>query len=176
MKRILILIIAIIITQPMAVLAQAGAVNWSAVSGGFTLASPQSGLLLMMSEGQPFVERASGSSLVVGSGFLVHPTLSGFLLAVPDEDNIPEKFSLEQNYPNPFNPSTTFSFAIPHSSFLTLKVYDLLGREVAMLVNEEKTPGTYKVTFDAAELASGVYFYRLQTSGFVATKKLMLVK
>ena len=90
---------------------------------------------------------------------------------------LPTKSSLSQNYPNPFNPSTLISYQISVNSFVTLKVYDVLGKEVATLVNESKEAGNYEITFNASKLASGVYFYRLQgENGLLATKKFMLVK
>ena len=85
-------------------------------------------------------------------------------------------FSLEQNYPNPFNPTTNIRFAIPQSNFVTLKVYNILGKEIATLVNEQKESGIYDVNFDASNLASGVYVYKIQAGNFSATKKLMLMK
>ena len=93
-----------------------------------------------------------------------------------DENNIPKSFSLNQNYPNPFNPSTFISYQLPTNSHVTLKVYDILGREVASLVNDDKTAGTYKVSFDASRLSSGVYFYRLDAGTYSQTKKLVLLK
>jgi ligand-binding sensor domain-containing protein len=91
-------------------------------------------------------------------------------------NNSPSFWALEQNYPNPFNPRTTIKFQIPNSSFVTLKVFDLLGREVAMLVNEETKPGTYERVFDGDRLASGVYLYQLRAGGFVQTKKLLVLR
>ncbi len=85
-------------------------------------------------------------------------------------------FILSQNYPNPFNPTTTINYAIPKSSFVTIKVYDLLGNEVAALVSGMKASGNYKVEFNASKLSSGVYFYRIQAGSFVKTKKLILLK
>jgi hypothetical protein len=90
--------------------------------------------------------------------------------------DVPGVFALDQNYPNPFNPSTRISFSTPHSSFVILKLYDLLGREVATLVNEQVSPGAYERTFSAEGLAGGVYFYKLQAAGFVQTKKLLLLR
>lgn len=81
-----------------------------------------------------------------------------------------------QNYPNPFNPATTIKYSIPELSFVILKVYDVLGNEIAILVNEEKSMGIYVVEFDATNYNSGVYFYRLQTSNFTQTKKMSLMK
>jgi hypothetical protein len=90
--------------------------------------------------------------------------------------NVPESFSLEQNYPNPFNPSTKIGFRIQVSGFTSLKVYDVTGREVATLVNEEMSPGAHEVTFNGAGLASGVYYYRLTAGAMTQTRKLVLLK
>lgn len=89
---------------------------------------------------------------------------------------IPEEFKLNQNYPNPFNPITTIQYSIPQRSVVSLKVYDILGNEVATLVNEAKNVGIYTVSFNASQLASGIYFYKLQAGDFVQTKKMMLVR
>ncbi len=88
----------------------------------------------------------------------------------------PTKFKLAQNYPNPFNPSTSIKYAISSRQFVSLKVYDVLGNEVATLVNEIKKPGYYEVNFNASNLASGVYFYRLASGSFVSTRKMLLLK
>lgn len=89
---------------------------------------------------------------------------------------VPVKFVLEQNYPNPFNPSTTINFEIPNANFVSLKIYDTNGREISSLVNELKNAGYYSVKFNAANLSSGIYFYKIQAGDFSAVKKLMLVK
>ncbi|MBI5403808.1 MAG: T9SS type A sorting domain-containing protein [Ignavibacteriae bacterium] len=89
---------------------------------------------------------------------------------------VPATFSLSQNYPNPFNPTTKINFALPKSGLVTLKVYDVLGKEVATLVNEVKNAGTYNFEFDASNLTSGVYFYKIEANGFTDVKKMMLVK
>jgi len=93
-----------------------------------------------------------------------------------DQSAIPAAFALRQNYPNPFNPSTTIEYHIPSQAFVTLSVFDVLGKQVASLVHHQKTPGRYSVTFNAVGLSSGIYFYRLQAGAFVESKKLMLVK
>ena len=90
--------------------------------------------------------------------------------------NIPYSFNLEQNYPNPFNPTTSISYTIPKSAQTTLKVYDVLGNEVATLVNGENTAGVHSVEFNAAKLSSGIYFYKLQSGNLLQTKKMMLLK
>ncbi len=97
--------------------------------------------------------------------------------AVPTVLNtLPTRFELNQNYPNPFNPSTMIKYSIPQSSFVTLKVYNLLGQEVATLVNQEQQSGNYTVNFDASKLASGIYMYRVQSGNLSLTKKMVLMK
>jgi len=98
-----------------------------------------------------------------------------------DVNTMPDDFVLSQNYPNPFNPSTTIKYSVPkiinnQSSIINLKVYDVLGNEVATLVNEEKSPGNYEVEWNASGFASGVYFYRLKAGDFNSVKKLVLMK
>lgn len=88
----------------------------------------------------------------------------------------PIEFALTQNYPNPFNPSTMISYSIPQNSFVTLKVYDVLGKEIATLVNETKSAGSYDVRFDATGLSNGVYFYTISADNFTSTKKMLLMK
>ncbi len=109
--------------------------------------------------------------------------ISGIARSVP---SLPELFHLEQNYPNPFNPTTNFRFSIPQPQadaplahdfqFVTLRIFDLLGREVAKLISEQRPAGEYDVQFDASKLASGVYLYKLQAGNFVETKKMILMK
>jgi hypothetical protein len=94
----------------------------------------------------------------------------------PDDMNQPAEFNLEQNYPNPFNPITKISWQSPVGSWQTLKVYDVLGNEVVTLVNEYKPAGNYEVNFDASQLSSGIYFYKLQSGDFVETKKMILLR
>jgi hypothetical protein len=93
-----------------------------------------------------------------------------------NSESIPEQFALYQNYPNPFNPSTTIHYQISELSFVVLKIFDVMGNEIATLVNEEKFIGGYEVELDASTLPSGVYFYRLQAGSFVETKKMVLMK
>lgn len=88
----------------------------------------------------------------------------------------PEQFKLDQNYPNPFNPNTTISYSLPRSSQVTIAVFDITGKQVAVLVNTEQSAGSYAVNFDASSLSSGVYMYRIQTNSFVQTRKMTLLK
>ncbi len=111
-----------------------------------------------------------------GNTIVLNVKAADVLVDIQKEEVLPSAFSLMQNYPNPFNPNTTIKFSIPHSQFVTLKVYDILGREVATLVNEEKLHGNYEVKFDGSALPSGTYFYRLQAGIFSQTKKLLLLK
>jgi len=96
--------------------------------------------------------------------------------AVEYEEILPKEFSLSQNYPNPFNPSTTINYEIPSQQFVSLKVYDVLGNEVAILVNEDRSAGSYEINFDASNLSSSIYFYQLKTSEFIETKKMIYLK
>jgi hypothetical protein len=91
-------------------------------------------------------------------------------------NTLPKQFQLEQNYPNPFNPSSTIRYDIPKSSFVKISVYDILGREIRVLVNQVKSPGRYEITFNANGLASGVYFYKIRTEEFTQIKKMILMK
>jgi hypothetical protein len=92
-------------------------------------------------------------------------------------NEIPKKYELFQNYPNPFNPSTKIRYTIPKTAGLvSLKIYGILGNEVSVLVNQVQSPGSYEVTFAASELPSGIYFYKLTTSGFSQVRKMILLK
>jgi uncharacterized protein (TIGR02145 family) len=93
-----------------------------------------------------------------------------------NKSELPKKFLLFQNYPNPFNPSTTIKYQIPSSGFVNLKVYDILGKDVATLVNENKIGGPYEVSFDASKLTNGIYIYQLMVNDFVSSKKMILLK
>jgi len=111
-----------------------------------------------------------------GSPSKIVVTGNGKVVGIEDKEQIPIKYVLAQNYPNPFNPTTTIDYSIPNSSFVTLKIFDLLGKEIATLVNEEKSIGNYEIEFNGSNLSSGVYFYKMQSGAFVATKKLILLK
>jgi len=135
------------------------------------------------------------STIAVASGYWTESTLQGCIIdgliygdtttvGLEDEETpIATTFNLEQNYPNPFNPSTVISYRLPVTSNVTLKVYDVLGNEIATLVNEEKPAGEYEVEFNAAShsgnvwnLTSGVYFYQLRTGDFIQTRKMVYLK
>jgi hypothetical protein len=104
-------------------------------------------------------------------------TLPGYITGVAEYGaDIPKDFSLSQNFPNPFNPTTNISFGLPSKSFVSLKIFDLLGREVTTIVSEEMSAGSYSRIWNAANMPSGVYFYRLQAGSFTETKKLLLLR
>ncbi len=143
----------------------------------------------------PVKVRAEGMDIRVqdATGKLVNTNLKDgeeIIISNPDIDKVmvsgellPEKFALEQNYPNPFNPDTKIIYSIPHSSRVVIKVYDLLGNHIETLVNDEKMAGTYELTWNAANLPSGVYFYRIkavrdggQAGDFIQTKKMILLR
>ncbi|MGD0339701.1 MAG: T9SS type A sorting domain-containing protein [Bacteroidota bacterium] len=104
-------------------------------------------------------------------------SFDNLITSVPlSSSELPSKFNLAQNYPNPFNPSTTISFNLPSKSFVSLKVFDALGREVATIVSEELSAGSYTRQWNAAGIPSGIYFYRLQAGNYTETKKLVLLR
>jgi hypothetical protein len=111
-----------------------------------------------------------GSDCVIIAGKKLGKNLDGNL------SNVPEEYALFENYPNPFNPNTIIKYQLPDQGYVSLIVYDLLGREVATLVNEVKPGGYYEVEFNASALRSGVYMYRIQAGSYVETKKMILLK
>lgn len=153
-----------------------------------SLASPD-GSVMQLNAGQ--VTIAAGDSATFYYAFVYGTTLPEMVASVdsavarfnatftsvrPVASSIPEAFQLQQNYPNPFNPATVIDFQISQAAQARLSVYDLLGREVAVLVNEGLTPGTYRVTFDGQAVASGTYYYRLVAGSFAETRRMMLIK
>jgi hypothetical protein len=115
------------------------------------------------------------TELTSGEKVVVHQNaITKFIITLIEA--APVNYVLEQNYPNPFNPSTSIKYQIPELSIVTLKVYDVLGNEIAILINEEKLPGNYELKFDATKLASGVYFYQLKAGSFTDIKKMILIR
>ena len=127
-----------------------------------------------------YMDGITGCSTAVQSTVTARPNVCFTMTTVTGANNqytgVPTKYELSQNYPNPFNPVTKINFALPKQGFVTLKIYDVLGREVRTLVNEVKSAGQYSVDFNASEFASGVYFYKLETNGFSNIKRMMLIK
>jgi len=146
-------------------------------TGSFQPSSPLSafnGLAVNGSWVLAIDDLASGDSGVLKAWCLVlrYQTIVGGIQTI----EIPNYFSLAQNYPNPFNPTTSIKFSVPTPEMVTLKIFDVLGREVAVLVNEMKQPGFHTVDFDASSLASGIYFYRIDAGQFTSVKRMVLVK
>jgi acetyl esterase/lipase len=130
--------------------------------------------------GAPHVFDLTGSGSFTSSGLEAKDAVLSFLEGLTSVEEAggsrPTAFELTQNYPNPFNPSTTIGFKVQVSGFTSLKIFDLLGQEVATLVNEEMRPGSYEVSWDAAGFPSGVYFYRIQTNEITETRRLLLLR
>jgi hypothetical protein len=119
----------------------------------------------------------SNKDLPASIGYATAPDTSAVGIYDEISTEFPGNFVLNQNYPNPFNPSTNIEYRIPKSEFVSLKVYDVLGREVHTLVNENQRAGNHSIQFDAGQLASGVYFYILQAGNeFTETKKILLMR
>ena len=138
--------------------------SWTAASTGLT-------------NGYVYALAVSGTNLFAGTyGGVWRRPLSEMTPVRSPTTDTPTHFALDQNYPNPFNPSTTIRFDIPSRLFVTLKVFDILGREVASLVSEQLSTGHHSRVWKAADMPSGMYFYRLQAGSFAETKKLLLVK
>ncbi|MCX6137527.1 MAG: T9SS type A sorting domain-containing protein [Ignavibacteriales bacterium] len=110
------------------------------------------------------------------SNIAVHKVAFGKVMEVQFKDLVSNDYVLFQNYPNPFNPVTTISYQLPYAAFITLKVFDVLGREVAVLVNEKKNAGSYSTIWDTGRSSTGIYFYTLHAGGFVQTKRMVLIK
>ena len=154
-------------------------------SGNLTLNAWINGQLILTGDINNADERLLSGHLALGfergnmvDGIIdnVYIDFNPYITDVKEIASLPEIFMLYQNYPNPFNPSTTIQYQIPKTDNVSLKVYDILGNEIAVLVNEIKTAGIYKSIFNSKNLSSGIYFYRLQTSSFSETKKLLLIK
>jgi photosystem II stability/assembly factor-like uncharacterized protein len=120
------------------------------------------------------------NGVAVGDSGLILTTTNGGITEISDEINTNSQtltdYTLYQNYPNPFNPSTTLQYKIPKSGFVTIKIYDVLGREIRTLVNQYQNMGTHEINFSASNLTSGIYFYRMRAGNFIETKKLILLK
>jgi hypothetical protein len=163
--------------------AQTVVISWQAFTRGF--ANGQSGNVAVTSAvAQTFVGSSESGALEEDLGFLSDPLLRGVITGVNHSDELPLAFSLNQNYPNPFNPSTTIIYQLPTTSYVTIKIFDILGREVETLTDGLQPAGIHNLQWDGKNHASGVYCYRLQarpTEGgqardFTATKKLMLLR
>jgi photosystem II stability/assembly factor-like uncharacterized protein len=126
--------------------------------------------------GQVFFINEKEGWIVGSNGTILHTTNGGVTAIQENTYTLPDEFNLKPAYPNPFNPSTTLEFDIPRTSYISMKVYDIMGREVETLVNEELNVGSYTVKWDATKYSSGVYFYKLHSENFTEMKKMLLVR
>lgn len=125
--------------------------------------------------GRPY--RFNSAASFANYDFIINNWMASTPTGTDDfEEKVPADFALLQNYPNPFNPSTQITFSLPERSNVTLKIFDILGKEIATLVNETKSAGTYNVNFDASKLSSGVYIYSIQAGDFAESRKMLLMK
>jgi photosystem II stability/assembly factor-like uncharacterized protein len=147
-----------------------GGVNWTPVNAGL-----RDTIVRYLGRGPVVAGGPYLLALTQDNGIWKRP-LSELITEIASKQPMPSHFMLDQNYPNPFNPKTVVNSQLPVASNVKLIVYDVLGREVAVLVNERRAAGSYRDTFDGSGLASGVYFYRLQAGSFVDTKKLLLIR
>jgi hypothetical protein len=102
--------------------------------------------------------------------------LTGTVTSVKENNSIPSGYSLSQNYPNPFNPTTIIRYQIPKEGLVTIKLYDVVGKEIRTLVNAHQTPGNYSYNINASRLASGIYIYKINVNNFTQSKKMVLMR
>ena len=149
--------------------------NSSFNSGGSLAISNNINESILCSVAESFIGSSVNPDYQHRSGFwYIYQEVTG--TDVSEDDLLPAFFKLEQNYPNPFNPTTTIQFAVPERSNVLIKIYDILGSEVATLVNEEMEAGWHKRNFDASSLSSGIYLFRMDAGSYVNTKKMILIK
>jgi len=135
-----------------------------------------SGILVADTLGITYATNAIGTLWSLFGATIDGKSYGNILSVQLKENKEPSNFSIYQNYPNPFNPSTIITYSLPQKSRVTLKIYDLLGKEICTLVNGEKTSGTYKVVWNAQNVPSGVYFYKITAGAFSKTNKMLLLK
>lgn len=162
--------------------AQDNAISWWSFDAGFAIPASPNGQV-KSAIGQSFVGLARQSTNQIEGGFLVDTLLRGTIVGVAQEGpSLPEVYSLSQNYPNPFNPTTHIQFSLPVESHVRLTVYNIVGQETASLMNGTHQAGNYIVEWDAADMSSGVYFYRIEARSmnggpvFVSLRKMLLLK
>lgn len=153
-------------------------VEWSSFNMGFAMAA-STNTMVKSAAGQTFAGAMQQGNTRIESGFLAYLVLQYPPISVSEKGDalqILSDYELEQNYPNPFNPSTTIAFALPKPSEVTLKIFDVFGREITTLAEGRFSAGWHHVIVEAGRFSSGVYFYRLQAGDFSQTRRLMLVK
>lgn len=160
------------------VTAQNARIDWYTFDAGFNRGRLGEGGTVI---GQSLVARIANSAYQIESGFAVYDTIKGVISEVSHQASIPHDFQLYQNFPNPFNPRTSIQYDLPYSSYVSLKIYDVLGRIVAIPVDEVREHGRHASVFDARTLSSGIYIYQLTAMGnqgerFISRRKMLLLK
>jgi hypothetical protein len=153
---------------------------WQAIVGGGGFDTTANYQLLSVLA-QPIAGITGTGNYYVASGFVSDSSPTPLEVVDIESPTLPKEYTLSQNYPNPFNPTTTIEFALPRSGFVSIEVYDIMGRKVIDLVSEDLQAGVKRVDWDGrdragAEVASGVYFYRIQVNDFSETRKMLLLK
>jgi hypothetical protein len=175
-KKIIKIYFFSLITLPFFINAQTNSdVQWSVFDNGFSTSINNNSSILSQI-GEPLTGKSNNETSEVTGGFLAGIIILNSVTSINDNQNKPLSYELYQNFPNPFNPTTKIKYSIARASYVKLKIYDIIGSEVAELVNEEKPIGSYEVWLDGSKLASGVYIYRLQAGSFINTKKMILLK
>ncbi len=169
----------ILLVIPLTVWPQTSAIPWSAFSGGFGSATSTSAVV-HASAGE-VVGTAAGDNTRLTSGFLTIKLHKGVVAAIDGPDGLPASYALHQNYPNPFNPVANIKYDLPFGSYVSLAVYDLLGRQVAELINREMEPGYHNVVWNARDnrgriLPTGMYIARLVTPEYSQSIKMVLLR
>lgn len=150
--------------------------NWSDFNGGAMQTSYAIRSLVYKTTGNPTLFAGMGGTTTASTGTGLYE-YSWVVIGTGNQySGIPTTYDLSQNYPNPFNPITKIEYQLPKSGLIKITVYDMLGREIEILVNEYKEPGYYKIDFDGVKYTSGIYFYRMEMNGYTSTKKMVLVK
>jgi hypothetical protein len=160
---------------PIGLRSQNSVVQWSSINAGFGFSSSENSKIESLL-GQPFIGRMKSAPFLISSGFITGPSLSSNATAVEAEQLMPMQFALQQNYPNPFNPSTVIRYTIPDRSHVSLRLFNLLGKEVASLVDEIQTQGEHTIRLTPRMLSSGVYIYRLTAGRLTDQRKLLFIK
>jgi hypothetical protein len=155
--------------------AQTSTVPWFSMNSAFGVSSSSTNLV-KSAIGDASYGLTQGATRLVELGFVSDTLFRTVATSVAEPDAVPKEYALEQNYPNPFNPNTTIKFELPRASQVSLTVYDILGREVSVLVNDRRDAGVHEVEFDGSNLASGVYFYRMKAGDYVSTKRMLVVR
>ena len=150
-------------------------IKYSAFGNGSSVVS-DSGYTSVAVTGQTLIGESTDSVNLIKAGFIYQSAKIFTSVEKVESTQIPKKFRLDQNYPNPFNPSTTIQFALPKECRVCLRVFDVMGREVAKVIDEKMSPGDYRVIFEAENLPSGLYIYQIQAEEFSHAKKFTLLK